>query len=66
MFAISAWGSGLLSFLPESISLMVFFRILGGIAIGMASMNAPMYIAEIAPAAKRGSLATFYQLAIVI
>jgi len=66
LFAISAWGSGLLSFLPESISLMVFFRILGGIAIGMASMNAPMYIAEIAPAAKRGSLATFYQLAIVI
>ncbi|WP_299525214.1 sugar porter family MFS transporter [uncultured Lutibacter sp.] len=66
LFAISAWGSGLPSFLPESISLMVFFRILGGIAIGMASMNAPMYIAEIAPAAKRGNLVTFYQLAIVI
>ena len=36
--------------LPESMTLMVIFRILGGIAIGMASMNAPMYIAEIAPA----------------
>jgi SP family xylose:H+ symportor-like MFS transporter len=66
LFAISAWGSGLPSILPESISLMVFFRILGGIAIGIASMNAPMYIAEIAPAEKRGNLVTFYQLAIVI
>ena len=66
LFAVSAWGSGLPSFLPESVSLMVFFRILGGIAIGMASMNAPMYIAEIAPAEKRGTLVTFYQLAIVI
>jgi len=66
LFAISAWGSGLPSILPESISLMVFFRILGGIAIGMASMNAPLYIAEIAPAEKRGNLVTFYQLAIVI
>lgn len=66
LFTISAWGSGLPNILPESISLMVFFRILGGIAIGMASMNAPMYIAEIAPAKKRGNLVTFYQLAIVI
>ncbi|PCH53225.1 MAG: D-xylose transporter XylE [Flavobacteriaceae bacterium] len=66
LFAISAWGSGLPSMLPESITLMVFFRILGGLAIGIASMNAPMYIAEIAPAEKRGNLVTFYQLAIVI
>ncbi len=65
-FAVSAWGSGLPEILPESISLMVLFRILGGIAIGIASMNAPMYIAEIAPAKKRGNLVTFYQLAIVI
>ncbi len=66
LFAISAWGSGLPSFMGDSINLMVFFRILGGIAIGIASMNAPMYIAEIAPAEKRGTLVTFYQLAIVI
>lgn len=66
LFIISAWGSGLPDVFPELISLMVFFRILGGIAIGMASMNAPMYIAEIAPAEKRGNLVTFYQLAIVI
>jgi MFS transporter, SP family, xylose:H+ symportor len=66
LFIVSAWGSGLPDMLPESISLMVFFRILGGIAIGVASMNAPMFIAEIAPAKKRGNLVTFYQLAIVI
>lgn len=66
LFAISAWGSGLPSMLPESMSLMVFFRILGGIAIGMASMNAPMYIAEIAPAKNRGTLVTYYQMAVVI
>ena len=66
LFAISAWGSGLPSMLPESITLLVIFRIIGGIAIGMASMNAPMYIAEIAPANKRGNLVTFYQLAIVV
>jgi SP family xylose:H+ symportor-like MFS transporter len=66
LFAISAWGSGLPDILPESISLMVFFRILGGIAIGIASMNAPMYIAEISPADKRGKLVTYYQMAVVI
>jgi len=66
LFAISAWGSGLPSFLPETITSLVLFRIIGGIAIGVASMNAPMYIAEIAPAKKRGSLVSFYQLAIVI
>ena len=66
LFAISAWGSGLPSFLPESMTLMVVFRVLGGIAIGMASMNAPMYIAEIAPAKIRGTLVTYYQMAVVI
>ena len=66
LFAISAWGSGLPSFLPESLSLLVVFRIIGGLGIGIASMNAPTYIAEIAPADKRGKLVTYYQLAIVI
>ncbi|MDN3642268.1 sugar porter family MFS transporter [Lutimonas halocynthiae] len=66
LFAISAWGSGLPAILPESMTLMVIFRVLGGIAIGMASMNAPMYIAEIAPAKIRGTLVTYYQMAVVI
>ncbi|APZ44843.1 D-xylose transporter XylE [Polaribacter reichenbachii] len=66
LFTISAWGSGLPSFLEESVALLVVFRIIGGLGIGIASMNAPMYIAEIAPANKRGKLVTYYQLAIVI
>ncbi|TVZ57333.1 SP family xylose:H+ symportor-like MFS transporter [Lutibacter sp. Hel_I_33_5] len=66
LFSISAWGSGLPSFMTESVSLLVFFRIIGGLGIGIASMNAPMYIAEIAPAERRGNLVTFYQLAIVV
>ena len=66
LFMISAWGSGLPSVLPESTTLLVIFRLVGGVAIGMASMNAPMYIAEIAPAKNRGVLVTFYQLAVVI
>ena len=41
-------------------------RILGGIGIGAASIVAPMYIAEIAPAAVRGRLVVLYQLGIVI
>ncbi|KQC34321.1 major facilitator transporter [Nonlabens sp. YIK11] len=66
MFSISAYGSGLPSFLPESVSLLVIFRIIGGLGIGIASMNAPMYIAEIAPNEIRGKMVTYYQLAIVI
>lgn len=66
LFSVSAWGSGLPEFLPQSISLLVIFRILGGLGIGIASMNAPTYIAEIAPAKIRGTLVTYYQLAIVI
>ncbi|NND76651.1 MAG: MFS transporter, partial [Flavobacteriales bacterium] len=41
LFTVSAWGSGLPSFLPQSVPLLVFFRIIGGLGIGMASMNAP-------------------------
>jgi SP family xylose:H+ symportor-like MFS transporter len=66
LFSISAWGSGLPAFLPESVSLLVVFRLIGGLGIGMASMNAPTYIAEIAPAKIRGTLVSYYQLAIVV
>ncbi len=65
LFTLSAWGSGLPSFLPESVSLLVVFRIIGGLGIGIASMNAPMYIAELAPASIRGRMVTIYQMAIV-
>ncbi|WP_430413002.1 sugar porter family MFS transporter [Kordia sp.] len=66
LFSISAYGSGLPSLFPETVSMLVVFRIIGGLGIGIASMNAPMYIAEIAPSKIRGKLVTYYQLAIVI
>lgn len=66
LFTLSAWGSGLPEFLPQSVSLLVMFRIIGGLGIGMASMNAPTYIAELAPAHSRGKMVTYYQLAIVV
>ena len=66
LFTLSAWGSGLPEFLPQTVSTLVFFRIIGGLGIGIASMNAPMYIAEIAPSNIRGKMVTYYQLAIVV
>lgn len=61
MFAISALGSGL----PFTIWDFIFWRILGGVAVGIASVIAPAYIAEVAPANLRGSLGSLQQLAIV-
>ncbi|MGJ8685357.1 MAG: sugar porter family MFS transporter [Nonlabens sp.] len=66
LFTLSAYGSGLPELFPQTVSMLVFFRILGGLGIGIASMNAPMYIAEIAPSNIRGRMVTYYQLAIVI
>lgn len=66
LFTISAWGSGLPEMLPQTVTVLVIFRIIGGLGIGIASMNAPMYIAEIAPSNIRGKMVTYYQLAIVI
>ena len=61
LFSISAWGSGI----ADSLSTLVVYRIIGGLGIGFASMAAPMYIAEISPAAHRGRMVSLYQLAIV-
>jgi MFS transporter, SP family, arabinose:H+ symporter len=46
-------------------SALIFFRLIGGLAIGSSSVVGPMYIAEIAPAAKRGRLVGFFQLNVV-
>ncbi|WP_049573124.1 sugar porter family MFS transporter [Nocardiopsis sp. SBT366] len=62
LFAVSAIGSAL----PFSIWDLTFWRIIGGVAIGMASVIAPTYIAEVSPAAYRGRLASLQQLAIVL
>jgi SP family arabinose:H+ symporter-like MFS transporter len=60
-FALSAFGVCLAS----SFTQYVLWRIIGGVGIGSASIVAPMYIAEIAPADVRGRLVVFYQLGIV-
>ena len=61
LFIVSAWGSGIAS---GSIEFMIY-RILGGLAVGAASVMTPAYIAEIAPSAIRGRLATIQQVAII-
>ena len=49
-----------------SLTQFVIWRMIGGLGIGAASIIAPMYIAEIAPARFRGRLVTLYQLGIVL
>lgn len=61
LFLVSAIGSAI----PETFTVFIIFRILGGVGVGVASMLAPMYIAEIAPAHLRGRLVSLNQLAIV-
>lgn len=58
--------SSLLTGWASSFSRFIAFRILGGVAIGMASNLSPMYIAEVAPAHIRGRLVSTNQLTIVI
>ena len=62
LFIISAWGSGVASASGE----FVFYRILGGLAVGAASVMAPAYISEIAPAHLRGRLSSVQQVAIIV
>ena len=73
LFFVSALGSGF----PEaiffskgqpSIGLLLtfnFYRIIGGVGVGLASAVSPMYISEIAPADIRGRLVSFNQFAII-
>ncbi|BBF80696.1 D-xylose transporter XylE [Asticcacaulis excentricus] len=49
----------------EGLTPFMIYRFIGGVAIGMASLISPLYIAEIAPAKQRGLLITFQQIAIV-
>jgi SP family xylose:H+ symportor-like MFS transporter len=73
LFFVSALGSGF----PEifffakgepSVGLLIvfnFYRIIGGVGVGLASAVCPMYIGEIAPAEIRGRLVSFNQFAII-
>ena len=69
LFTISAIGSALPDvlnlFRVEIVSSLIFYRIIGGIGVGIASMLSPVYIAEVAPAEIRGKLVSFNQFAII-
>jgi SP family arabinose:H+ symporter-like MFS transporter len=57
--------SSLATALPRDLNEFVMARFMAGIAIGVASVLAPMYIAEVSPAPIRGRLVTLNQMAIV-
>src|ERR1035437_7669590 len=62
LFAVTSLGN---AFAP-TFSIFIAWRMLGGVAIGLASNLSPMYIAEVAPAQMRGRLVSINQLTIVI
>lgn len=61
IFTLSSIGAAL----PRNVIEFSAARLLGGVAIGIASTLSPLYIAEISPAQKRGLLVSLNQLAIV-
>ncbi len=73
LFLISAVGSAMPEMFIKPIGtadhtfiwIFVFYRIIGGIGVGLASMLVPMYIAEISPAENRGKLVSWNQFAII-
>jgi SP family xylose:H+ symportor-like MFS transporter len=73
LFFVSALGSGNPEFLfftkgeptPGLLYMFNFYRIIGGIGVGLASAVSPMYIGEIAPADIRGRLVSLNQFAII-
>ncbi|WP_392532536.1 sugar porter family MFS transporter [Nostoc sp. C117] len=62
LFTLSGIGSGMV----VSVWDLIFWRVLGGVAVGMTSVITPAYIAEVAPSKVRGSLGSLQQLAIVV
>ena len=61
LFLISALGSAL-ALDPYTFS---FFRFIGGVAVGISSIAAPIYISEISTSENRGSLGALYQFSLV-
>jgi MFS transporter, SP family, sugar:H+ symporter len=62
LFVFGSWGSGIAHGSLE----FILYRVMGGLAVGAASIVCPAYISEIAPSAVRGRLASLQQLAIVL
>ena len=61
-FGLGAFGAAL----APSTAWLIFARVVAGIAIGVASFVAPLYISEIAPVEIRGKLVSINQLALTI
>ena len=62
IFAVTSVGNAL----AHNFSIFLAWRMLGGVAIGLASSLSPMYISEVAPAQMRGKLVAINQLTIVV
>ena len=60
-FTVSAFGAGMAQ---DSLQ-FVMVRVLGGLAVGAASVLAPAYISEVTPAKYRGALSSIQQIAII-
>jgi sugar porter (SP) family MFS transporter len=61
-YIVSAIGSAA----SNGLAMLVAFRFIGGLAIGGSSVLAPVYIAEVSPAERRGQLVGLFQLSIVV
>ncbi|QUL37973.1 sugar porter family MFS transporter [Erythrobacter sp. JK5] len=61
-FIVSAYGSGIAGSSTE----FVIYRIIGGLAVGAASVLAPAYVSEVTPAHLRGRLSSIQQIMIII
>jgi SP family sugar:H+ symporter-like MFS transporter len=61
LFIVSSWGAGISSSSLE----FVIYRLIGGLAIGAASIICPAYISELVPAEFRGKLSSIQQIAII-
>lgn len=61
LYLVSAIGSGM----ANDVGMLILFRFIGGLGIGISTVAAPLYISEIAPPAQRGRLAGLFQFNIV-
>jgi SP family sugar:H+ symporter-like MFS transporter len=61
LFAVSAWGAGISHTSLE----FIIYRVLGGFAVGAASVLCPAYISEVTPARFRGAMSSVQQVAII-
>jgi SP family arabinose:H+ symporter-like MFS transporter len=62
LFLASALGC----MLSNSFTVLIAFRLIGGLGIGVASMVSPLYISEFSPSRFRGMMVSLYQLALTI